>query len=130
MGQKGVMVIIRERPSGRVEDIHHDLLNNLKHNVRKPEDKLTEQDSRPMGRPHMTILNKAEKEEDVNKCLEEVQAAFEKLKQPGQKAGQQKGRALGFELWEYMGGPWKPLQSYWLQGEAHEEDMSATADKA
>lgn len=98
MGQKGVMVIIRERPSGRVEDIHHNLLNSLKHNVRKPEDKLTDQDSRPMGRPHMTILNKAEKEEEVSKCLEEVQAAFEKLKQPGQKAGQQKGRALGFEL--------------------------------
>jgi hypothetical protein len=99
MGAKGVLVNVRERPSGTVEQIHHDLLTFLKRGVKEDKDKLTDQDARSLGKPHVTVLNKAKDEDQVAKCLEEVQEVFEQLKQPGQKSGQQKGRAVGFELY-------------------------------
>lgn len=92
------MVSVRERPSGTIEAIREDLVSNLKRNTKRDQDKLTEQDQRRMGKPHVTVLNKAESEEQVMKCLHEVEEEFEKLKQPGQKVGQQKGIAIGFEL--------------------------------
>lgn len=98
MGKGGVMVSVRERPSGTIEAIREDLLSNLQRNAKSREDKLTEQDQRRMGKPHVTVLNKAESEEQVAKCLKEVEEEFEKLKQPGQKVGQHKGNAIGFEL--------------------------------
>lgn len=98
MGKGGVMVSVRERPSGTIEAIREDLVSNLKRNTTRDQDKLTEQDQRRMGKPHVTVLNKAESEEQVMKCLKEVEEEFEKLKQPGQKVGQQKGNAIGFEL--------------------------------
>ena len=98
MGKGGVMVSVRERPSGTVEAIREDLLHNMNRNGQGTEDKLTDQDKRKMGKPHVTVLNKAESEEEVTNCLKEVEEVFEKLKQPGQKVGQQKGTAVGFEL--------------------------------
>lgn len=98
MGKRGVMVNVRERPSGTVEGIHHELMARLKRGVKEDKDKLTDQDARPLGKPHVTVLNKATDEEQVHKCLEEVLKVFDDMKQPGQKAGQQVGRAIGFEL--------------------------------
>ncbi|KAJ9096586.1 hypothetical protein QFC19_007118 [Naganishia cerealis] len=98
MGKGGVMVSVRERPSGTIESIREDLLHNMKQNTRSGEDNLTDQDLRRMGKPHVTVLNKAENEEQIEKCLKEVEEVFEKLKQPGEKVGQQKGQAIGFEL--------------------------------
>jgi hypothetical protein len=98
MGKGGVMVSVRERPSGTIEAIREDLLYNMKRNAGGNEDRLSEQDQRRMGKPHVTVLNKAESEEQVANCLKEVEEVFEKLKQPGQKVGQQKGNAIGFEL--------------------------------
>jgi hypothetical protein len=98
MGKGGVMVSVRERPSGTIEAIREELVSNLKRNTQRDQEKLTDQDQRRMGKPHVTVLNKAESEEQVTKCLQEVEEEFEKLKQPGQKVGQQKGNAVGFEL--------------------------------
>ncbi|KAG7575307.1 hypothetical protein FFLO_00471 [Filobasidium floriforme] len=126
MGKRGVLVNVRERPSATVENIHHELLTSLNRGVKSNDDRLTDQDARPLGKPHVTILNKAKDEEQVDKCLQEVLKVFEEMKQPGQKNGQQVGRAIGFELWEYMGGPWKPLKAYWLKGEEqHPENEAA-----
>jgi hypothetical protein len=98
MGKGGVMVSVRERPSGTIDGIREELLYNMKKNTTSEGDRLTDQDLRKMGKPHVTVLNKAENEEQVDKCLKEVEEVFEQLKQPGQKVGQQKGQAIGFEL--------------------------------
>lgn len=133
MGNRGVMVFARERPPKSVERIHQQLLTVLKKGVEEERDRLTNQDLIPLRKPHVTVLNKAKDETEVEKCLEEVQAVFEGMKGDGHQFGQKVGRAVGFELcvhmgirrslrtngrrWEYLGGPWKPLKAYWLQGE-------------
>ncbi len=98
MGNRGVMVTVRDRPSGSTEKVHMDLLDRLKRGVRSKEDELTEQDLRALGKPHVTVLNKAEKEEEVDRCLKEVQAKFDSLKRSGQAHGQVQGRATGIEM--------------------------------
>jgi hypothetical protein len=98
MGKGGVLVNVRERPSGSVENIHQDLMDFLKRGVKEDKDRLTDQDARRLGKPHVTVLNKAKDEEQVDKCLKEVMEVFENMKQPNQKSGQQVGRAVGFEL--------------------------------
>lgn len=99
MGQRGVMVTVRDRPHGTIERIHQDLQYWLKSTAKdKEKDGLTEQDSRRLGKAHVTILNKAEKAEQIDECLKQVSETFDSLKQPGDRFGQQKGRALGLEL--------------------------------
>jgi len=98
MGKAGVLVNVRERPSGTVEGIHQDLMDFLKRGVKDDKDRLTDQDARRLGKPHVTVLNKAKDEAQVDECLNEVIEVFEKMKQPNQKSGQQVGRAVGFEL--------------------------------
>jgi hypothetical protein len=95
MSNKGVMITVRDRPHGTIEGIHDEIQSFLKTNVEK--DKLTDQDSRRMGKAHVTIMNKAE-EDEVERCLQEVEKDFEALKQPGDRFGQQKGVALGLEM--------------------------------
>lgn len=99
MGTKGVMVTVRDRPHGSIERIHTDLQRWLQRGVREEKDRLTDQDARRPGKAHVTILNKAEDEQQVERCLQEVAETFEGLKQPGDKYGQQKGRAIGLEMW-------------------------------
>ncbi|WWC73891.1 uncharacterized protein I206_107863 [Kwoniella pini CBS 10737] len=117
MGNRGVYLICRERPSNSVEKIHRELLSNLKKGIKSDQDKLTNQDLQTMRKPHVTVLNKASNEEQVDICLKEVKEFFEGMRKDGQKEGQHKGRAVGFEVWEYLGGPWKSIKEYTFQGE-------------
>lgn len=98
MGNKGVMVTVRDRPHGTIEGLHTDLQRWLKNGVKEDKDRLTDQDARRPGKAHVTILNKAENEEQVERCLQEVLQTFDGLKQPGDQFGQQKGRAIGLEM--------------------------------
>ncbi|WRT69890.1 uncharacterized protein IL334_006881 [Kwoniella shivajii] len=117
MGNRGVYLRLRERPSSTTEGLRAQLLADLKRGIKEDKDKLTNQDLQTMKRPHVTVLNKANGDEEVEKCLAEVKEVFEKMKKDGQKEGQHIGRATGFELWEYLGGPWKHLKAYSFQGE-------------
>jgi hypothetical protein len=98
MGKKGVMVTVRDRPARSIQDVHQRLLDFLQDGVQKDEDKLTEQDSKHGGRPHVTILNKAEKEEEVEDCLADLLKLFDGMKGEKEQFGQQKGTAVGLEL--------------------------------
>lgn len=98
MGKKGVMVTVRDRPARSTEEVHRRLLQFLQDGVKEDKDKLTEQDSKHGGRPHVTILNKAEKEEEVEDCLEELLKLFDGMKGEKEQFGQQKGTAIGLEL--------------------------------
>ena len=96
------MLRVRQRPGGMVESVHRDLQSRLMDRqqwTRGDEDALTEQDQRSMGRPHITVLNKARIPEEVDTCLEEVTHTFESMKQPGEKVGQIHGTAVGFQLY-------------------------------
>ena len=97
MSNKGVMVTVRDRPHGTIESIHDDIQHFLKTSAKKDEDRLTDQDSRRMGKAHVTIMNKAE-EDEVERCLQEVEKDFAGLKQPGDRFGQQTGVTLGLEM--------------------------------
>jgi len=66
---------------------------------------LTPQDRQPF-RPHVTIMNKAERET--------VDAGFADL-QPGWSGWTGLGDRL--ILWRYLGGPWEEVESYALTGE-------------
>ncbi|KAL7423400.1 hypothetical protein Q5752_002704 [Cryptotrichosporon argae] len=107
MGNRGVYAVFRSRPSGAIEDLHAYLLRRLKRGVHADADRLTNQDVQTLRRPHVTILNKAKSDEQVETCLREVGKEFAELYQ-----GQITGEATGFQVWEYLGGPWKPLQRY------------------
>jgi hypothetical protein len=98
MGNKGVMVTVRDRPHGTIEGIHDDIQQFLKKGAKEEKDRLTDQDSRRMGKAHVTVMNKAEEESQVDECLKQVEGVFEAMKREGDRAGQQKGRALGLEL--------------------------------
>ncbi|WVF71081.1 hypothetical protein IAT40_005878 [Kwoniella sp. CBS 6097] len=122
MGNRGVMVNLRERPLNTTPRIHQQLLTMLKKGVKEDQDRLTNQDLQPLKRPHVTILNKATSEDQVDTCLGEVTKLFEDMKRAGQTVGQYQGRAVGFELWEYLGGPWKPVKAYAFKGEEVPDD--------
>jgi hypothetical protein len=111
MSNKGVLVTVRDRPHGTIEGIHDDIQHFLKSRVKEDKDKLTDQDSRRMGKAHVTVMNKAEDESQVDAVLKEVEGVFEGMKKEGDRAGQQKGKALGLELrvkpW------WKPGDWCW-----------------
>ena len=110
MGKGGVMLRVRQRPGGTVESVHRDLQSRLMDRqrwTRGDEDALTEQDQRSMGRPHITVLNKARTPEEVDTCLEEVIHTFESMKQPGEKVGQIHGTAVGFQLYVLLLLNWK-----------------------
>lgn len=98
MGKKGVMVTVRDRPARSTEEVHHRLLKFLQDGVKADQDKLTEQDSKHLGRPHVTILNKAEKEEEVEDCLQDLLKMFDGMKGEKEQFGQQEGTAIGLEL--------------------------------
>jgi len=98
MGKKGVMVTVRDRPARSTEEVRRRLLQFLQDGVKEDKDKLTEQDSKHGGKPHVTILNKAEKEEEVEDCLEELLKLFNGMKGEKEQFGQQKGTAIGLEL--------------------------------
>jgi hypothetical protein len=98
MGNKGVMVSIKERPYGTIENIHGYLLRSLKRGVERDEDRLTNQDVMPLRRAHVTVLNKAHGEEEIEKCLEEVKQVFEGMREEQGGYAQKKGRAIGFEV--------------------------------
>ncbi|KAI9633225.1 uncharacterized protein MKK02DRAFT_39204 [Dioszegia hungarica] len=127
MGSRGVMVAIESvKPKNAIEGIHKALLagmrreqdadKEIKQGEEGDKERLTNQDLMKLAHPHVTVLNKAESEEEVNNCLEEVERVFRESK---------KGRAVGFELWEYMGGPWKPFKQYTFKG----EDQPTAQDK-
>jgi hypothetical protein len=98
MGNRGVMVSVRDRRQS-IEWIHRRILNFLKDGVKEPKDELTEQDKRHWGKTaHVTILNKAEKEEEVQLCLDEVTELFEGMKGPDDKFGQKVGSAIGLQM--------------------------------
>jgi hypothetical protein len=99
MGNRGVMVNIKERPYGTFEHIHGEILNGLRKGVERDEDKLSNQDDKVLKRAHVTVLNKAKDEEEVERCLEEVKAVFEGLRGEDENGYPQKtGRVIGFEL--------------------------------
>jgi hypothetical protein len=97
MSNKGVMVTVRDRPHGKIEKIHDDIQQFLQSRVKEEKDKLTDQDSRRMGKAHVTVMNKAE-EDEVDECFKQVEKKFEGMKQPGDRFGQQKGTMLGLEM--------------------------------
>lgn len=92
------MVTVRDRPHGTIERMHTGLQTWLNSTAKEEKDRLTDQDSRRPGKAHVTILNKADNEEQVDRVLEEVLKTFEGLKAEGERFGQQKGRAIGLEL--------------------------------
>ena len=99
MGNRGVMLVLRERPHAAIEKLHERLLRLLKEGVKEERDQLTNQDLMRLARPHVTVMNKAEKEEDVQACLEEVEKVFADMKGGTGRLGQLHGKALGFELY-------------------------------
>lgn len=96
--------MLRDRPRESTEKMHRHLLKFLKKGIREGQegekDKLTNQDMMGMSKSgaHVTVLNKAEGEEEVERCLKEVKELFEGMKKEGEQFGQQKGKAVGFEL--------------------------------
>ena len=145
MGKGGVMVQVRERPAGTVDRIQKELRALLSEGVEEDQDRLTEQDLRAMGRPHVTVLNKARDEEEVEVCLREVQEVFdwvarawtESRAAEGKRGGARavspfrhaltcgsvsKGRTLMCGLLLVAGGSTsgdrgKPIKAYWFKGE-------------
>lgn len=98
MGNRGVMVSVRDQRRS-IEWIHRRLLRFLEKGIKEDKDKLTEQDKKHWGKvAHVTILNKAEEVDEVEKCLEEVTELFEGMKNAGDKFGQKVGQAIGVEL--------------------------------
>ncbi len=92
MGSSGVMIPMRQRPSGTVERIHRFILDRLMSGAKGDQDRLTDQDTRDLGKVHVTVLNKADKGEQVDKCLKEVIELFK-----GLEGGQHAGQAIGLE---------------------------------
>lgn len=98
-----------------VQKIHRHLLKYLKKTLKDRQasssvgregsgntDVLTNQDQMGLGTPHVTVLNKAEKEEDVEECFKEVKELFSSMKagseDKGEGNGERRGRAIGLEL--------------------------------
>ena len=65
---------------------------------------LTAQDRQPF-RPHVTIMNKAERA-DVDQALGQLVPGFEPWT----------GRGERLLLWRYLGGPWEAVEEYDLTG--------------
>jgi len=61
---------------------------------------LTPQDKQPL-RPHVVVQNKVEPAE-AKALLAELQASF----------AERRVMAEGLDWWEYMGGPWRPIESF------------------
>lgn len=108
MGNRGVMIAVESvKPKNATEGIHKALLAGMKKGQDHDEDlkgapakgeekdreRLTNQDLMKLVHPHVTIMNKADSDEEVNKCLEEIEKLFK-----GMEGGGHKGRAVGFEL--------------------------------
>jgi hypothetical protein len=104
MGNRGVMIGVESlKPKHAIEGIHRALLSGLKKCQDEDQDQavrdhkegviLTNQDLMKLVHPHITVLNKAETEVEVDKCLDEVEAYFKRM-----EGGGHKGRAVGFEL--------------------------------
>lgn len=105
MGIKGVMIGVESvKPKYAIEGIHRALLSGMKkdqdddkeisgNNNKEGEGKLTNQDLMKLAHPHVTVLNKAESDDEVEKCLEEVERMFK-----GMEGGEKRGRAVGFQL--------------------------------
>ncbi|ORX39756.1 hypothetical protein BD324DRAFT_614868 [Kockovaella imperatae] len=127
MGKKGVMLHIRESGSrGVIEGIHSSIVRDLSKVEKGPPpgskqyaeaaerggrrgsaSPLTDQDLEPLRSPHVTILNKAEDEGQVEDCHRDLVDLFNKMD------GRQKhGTAIGLQLWEYNHGPWIHLHDY------------------
>ncbi|WWC92607.1 uncharacterized protein L201_007566 [Kwoniella dendrophila CBS 6074] len=119
MGNRGVYLVMREKPSFQTSNLHKHLLSELKRNIKRDEDKLTNQDLQTMKKPHVTILNKAENENQVNDCLDDLNQFFDNLKNSSSdnQRGQHRGKAVGFEVFEYLGGPWKSVKEYSFKGD-------------
>lgn len=99
MGNSGVMVSVRDRRQS-IEWLHRKLLKFLEDGIKEDRDRLTEQDKKHWGKvAHVTIQNKVEKEEEVFKCLDEVQELFEGMQGDHDKVGQKVGEAIGLELY-------------------------------
>lgn len=98
MGKSGVMLSVRDRPSGSTEAIHAELLGALSQHVHHDKDRLTDQDMRRMDRPHVTVLNKAPDQQTVDRCLDDLERIFNDMKKDGQRVGQKAGKSAGLEL--------------------------------
>ena len=98
MGNRGVMLSVRDSRYS-IEWIHRKLLNWLLDGVRGERDELTNQDKRNWGKTaHVTVLNKAENEQEVENCLEEVIELFKGMKSDTDRFGQKVGKAIGLEM--------------------------------
>lgn len=100
---KGVMINIKQSPSGTTEALHQELLDALRNSTRAREDELTRQDMQTLKRPHVTVLNKARSEDEVEACYQGTVQVFQGLDshstgKDGTRGGQMSGRAVGFEL--------------------------------
>ena len=93
MGHKGVMVKVTHA-SRLISTIHHDIQTHLLEALRNSDEGLTDQDRRPVGGAHVTVMNKAKDEEDVDRCLREMIELFDELGPSREKTG----TALGFQL--------------------------------
>lgn len=98
MGKSGVMLGVRDRPSGSTEAIHAELLDALTEQAATDKDRLTDQDMRRIGRAHVTVLNKAQDQKTIDQCLQDLQKTFDDLRKDGQRTGQKAGRSIGLEL--------------------------------
>ena len=86
MRKKGVMVRVT-RGSRTISTIHHDLQTRLVAAVLESEEKLTDQDQRARHGAHVSILYKARDEEEVDRCLLEVNEEFGNLGRSREKPG-------------------------------------------
>jgi hypothetical protein len=98
MGKGGVMLTVRERPGGSSQRVREALQLWLCDTATRKEDELTDQDMRRWFRPHVTVLNKADTEKQVEECLTDVEKELEGLPRDAGKTGQVKGRAIGIEM--------------------------------
>lgn len=92
------MLCVRDRPRHTILDMQGYIRDLLIRGVKEDRDRLTDQDSRVGARVHVTVLNKAGDEAEVERCLDELKGDFEGMKKPGEQFGQVKGKAVGLEL--------------------------------
>lgn len=103
MGSAGVGIRIRAGEEDKGDDAVQALHGRLLKRWMSTGLEMTDQDKRPLNNPHVTVMNKAQKEE-VERCWEQL---------AGKGWRDKKGEAVGLTLWEYQrDGSWVFMQDF------------------